>query len=191
VQHTDALVLDDANAQSRMAQLTSGSSVDLMNQLSYSSMAGGGAYSPYVGAIVDTAKILSSLHTAHFQYIPALALPAKDTLNLRLSVPPSFKDPKSGGGGGVARRWALPGRRPLHPVNPAESYCAQKPGLVLPAEGAPLGFCHTTRLRPHPAYCGQTQQEKITAAGKSAVEGRSVAGWVGAGAPAPPCWMAI
>jgi len=32
VQHTDALVLDDANAQSRMAQLTSGSSVDLMNQ---------------------------------------------------------------------------------------------------------------------------------------------------------------
>jgi len=29
---------------------------------------------------------------------------------------------------------------PLHPVNPAESYCAQKPGLVLPAEGAPLVF---------------------------------------------------
>jgi hypothetical protein len=139
VQHTDALVLDDANAQSRMAQLTSGSSVDLMNQLSYSSMAGGGAYSPYVGAIVDTAKILSSLHTAHFQYIPALALPAKDTLNLRLSVPPSFKDPKS------VVVVALPPvgvtrPPPLHPVNPAESYCAQKPGLVLPAEGAPLVF---------------------------------------------------
>ena len=139
VQHTDALVLDDANAQSRMAQLTSGSSVDLMNQLSYSSMAGGGAYSPYVGAIVDTAKILSSLHTAHFQYIPALALPAKDTLNLRLSVPPSFKDPKS------VVVVALPPvgatrPPPLHPVNLAESYCAQKPGLVLPAEGAPLVF---------------------------------------------------
>jgi hypothetical protein len=28
----------------------------------------------------------------------------------------------------------------LHPVNPAESYCAQKPGLALPAEGAPLLF---------------------------------------------------
>ena len=38
-------------------------------------MGGGGAYSPYVGAIVDTARILASLHTAHFQYIPALALP--------------------------------------------------------------------------------------------------------------------
>jgi hypothetical protein len=35
------------------------------------------------------------LHTAHFQYIPALALPAKDTLNLRLNEPPSFRDPKS------------------------------------------------------------------------------------------------
>jgi hypothetical protein len=139
VQHTDALVLDDANAQSRVAQLTSGSSADLMNQISYSNMAGGGVYSPYVGAIVDTAKILSSLHTAHFQYIPALALPARDTLNLRLSVPPSFKDPKS------VVVVALPPvgatrQPPLHPVNLAESYCAQKPGLVLPAEGAPLVF---------------------------------------------------
>ncbi len=139
VQHTDALVLDDANAQSRVAQLTSGSSVDLMNQISYSTMAGGGAYSPYIGAIVDTAKIFSSMHTAHFQYIPALALPTKDTLNLRLSVPPSFKDPKS------VVVVALPPVSatrppPLHPVNLAESYCAQKPGLVLPAEGAPLVF---------------------------------------------------
>jgi hypothetical protein len=139
VQHTEALVLDDANTQSRVAQLTSGSSVDLMNQISYSSMAGGGAYSAYIGAIVDTAKIFSSMHTAHFQYIPALALPAKDTLNLRLSVAPSFKDPKS------VVVVALPPvgairPPPLHPVNLAESYCAQKPGLVLPAEGAPLVF---------------------------------------------------
>jgi hypothetical protein len=95
VQHTDGLVLDDANAQSLVTQLANGSTGDLMNQISYSPMAGGGAYSPYVGAIVDTAKILSSLHTAHFQYIPALALPTKDTLNLRLNVPPSFRDPKS------------------------------------------------------------------------------------------------
>ena len=59
VQHTDGLVLDDSNAQSRVDQLAGGSTVDLMNQLSYSSMAKGGAYSPYVGAIVDTAKILA------------------------------------------------------------------------------------------------------------------------------------
>jgi hypothetical protein len=139
VQHSDGLVMDDTNAQSRVAQLTSGSSADLMNQLSSSSLARGGAYSPYVGAIVDTAKILGQLHTAHFQYIPALALPTKDALELRLNVPPSFRDPKSVVV--VALPPVGPARLPpLHPVNPAESFCAQKPGLVLPAEGAPLVF---------------------------------------------------
>ena len=139
VQHTEGLVLDDANAQSRVSQLTSGTTSDLMNQISSSPMGGAGAFSPYIGAIMDTAKILSSMHTAHFQYIPALALPAKDTLNLRLNLPPSFRDPKS------VVVVALPPVSaakppPLHPVNSAESYCAQKPGLVLPAEGAPLVF---------------------------------------------------
>jgi hypothetical protein len=139
VQHTDALVLDDTNAQSRVAQLTGGSAVDLMNQISYSNVGGAGAYSAYVGAIVDSARIFASLHTAHFQYIPALALPAKDTLNLRLNVPPSFRDPKS------VVVVALPPvgavkPPPLHPVNPEEVFCAHKTGFVLPAEGAPLVF---------------------------------------------------
>ena len=139
VQHSDGLVLDDTNAQSRVAQLTSGSSADLMNQLSSSSLARGGAYSPYIGAIVDTARILGQLHTAHFQYIPALALPTKDALDLRLNVPPSFRDPKSVVV--VALPPVGPARMPpLHPVNPAENFCAQKPGLVLAAEGAPLIF---------------------------------------------------
>jgi hypothetical protein len=139
MRNTEGLVLDDANAQSRVEQLASGNTADLMNALSASSMAGGGAYSPYVGAIVDTAKILSSLHTAHFQYIPALALPTTDTFNLRLNEPPSFTNPKS------VVVVALPPlgpakTQPLHPVNPVESACVQKPGLVLPAEGAPLVF---------------------------------------------------
>jgi hypothetical protein len=139
VQHTDSLVLDDTNAQSRVEQLVGGSTGDLMNQLSYSSVGRGGAYSAYVGAIVDTAKILASLHTAHFQYIPALALPIKDTLNLRLNVPPSFHDPKS------VVVVALPPVGPvkfppLHPINPTDSFCVQKPNLALTAEGAPLVF---------------------------------------------------
>jgi hypothetical protein len=138
-QNSEGLVLDDANAQSLINQLTSGSTADLMNQLSYSSMAGGGLYSPYVGAVVDTLRILSSLHTAHFQYIPALALPTADTLNLRLNVPPSFRNPMS------VVVVALPPigppkTEPLHPVNPADTFCAHKPPLVLPAEGAPLVF---------------------------------------------------
>ena len=138
-QNSTGLVLDDSNAQSLVAQLANGSTTDLMNQLSYSSMGGGGAYSPYIGAIVDTAKILSSLHTAHFQYIPALALPTADTLNLRLNMPPSFRNPKS------VVVVALPPLgpakpEPLHPVASADNFCAQKPGLVLPAEGAPMVF---------------------------------------------------
>lgn len=138
-QNPEGMVMDDANEQSRVNQLTSGSTLDLMNQLSFTSMAGGGAFSPYVGAVVDTARILSSLHTAHFQYIPALALPTKDTLNLRLNLPPSFRDPKS------VVVVALPPVEaatmpPLHPVNPSDDFCADKPGLVLPAEGAPLVF---------------------------------------------------
>ncbi len=136
-QHTEGLVMDDANTQSRVAQIANGSTADLMNQLSYSTMGGAGAYSPYVGAIVDTVRILSSVHTAHYQYIPALALPTKDTLNLKLSVPPSFRDPKSVVV--VALPPIGPARMPpLHPVNPSDEFCAQRPGLALPAEGAPL-----------------------------------------------------
>ena len=139
VQHTDGMVLDDANAQSLVSQLASGTTGDLMNQLSYSSMGGGGMYSPYIGAIVDTAKILASLHTAHFQYIPALALPIKDTMNLRLNLPPSFRDPKSVVV--VALPPIGPSKAPgLHPVNSNESLCAQKPGLILAAEGGPLVY---------------------------------------------------
>jgi hypothetical protein len=133
------MVLDDSNTESLVAQLTNGSTQDLMNQLSASRIGGGGAYSPYIGAVVDTARILSSLHTAHFQYIPALAMPTDDTLNLRLNVPPSFRNPKS------VVVIALPPLgppklEPLHPVVPTEQFCAQKPGLVLPAEGAPMVF---------------------------------------------------
>ncbi len=138
-QNSTGLVLDDSNAQSLVAQITAGSTADLMNQISYSSLGGAGAYSPYVGAIVDTARILSSLHTAHFQYIPALALPSADTLNLRLNTPPSFRDPKS------VVVVALPPigaarPEPLHPLVPTDNFCAQKPGLILPAEGAPMVF---------------------------------------------------
>src|SRR5580698_3014141 len=157
-QHPDGLVLDDSNAQSVVNQMANGSAADMMNQLSYAPLAGAGALSPYVGAVVDMAKILSSLHTAKYQYIPALALPQKsqeDTLNLRLNVPPSFRDPKS------VIVVALPPVGPSHPpqLHPAEpiqtagsnpasipianftpTYCATKPDLAFSAEGAPLVF---------------------------------------------------
>jgi hypothetical protein len=153
-QNSEGMVLDDANAQSLVGQLVNGDTLNLMNAISSTSMAGGGLYSPYVGAVVDTARILASLHTAHFQYIPALALPRDDSLNLRLNMPPSFRNPMS------VVVMALPPvgtprPEPLHPLNPEEIFCALKPGLVLPAAGAPLVFAteltHDLILHVEPA----------------------------------------
>ncbi|HTJ28921.1 MAG TPA: hypothetical protein VL346_00380 [Acidobacteriaceae bacterium] len=165
-QHTEGLVLDDSNAQSVVTQMANGSAADMMNQLSYSARFGAGAFSPYVGAVLDVARILSSLHTAKYQYIPALAVPQSeqpDTLNLKLNVPPSFRDPKS------VIVVALP---PVEPVKlpqmhaaadqagadkdkdknapPPDLYCAAKPDVVFAAEGAPLvyatGLAHELML---------------------------------------------
>src|SRR6202048_2077926 len=94
-QNTDQLVLDDAHTQTMVATLTSGAPTDLLAQISSTPTARSGYYSPYIGAVVDVARILATTHTAQYQYIPALALPKKDELNLRLITPPSFRNPKS------------------------------------------------------------------------------------------------
>ena len=138
-QNSDQLVLDDAHSRSMLAQLASGDTATLMNQISYSRLAGGGAYSAYVGAIVDFARIMGSLHSPQYQYIPALALPHKDSLSLRLNNPPSFRKPKS------VLVVALPIIHkavppPIHPGQPNDRFCAEDPALVLPAGGAPLVF---------------------------------------------------
>jgi hypothetical protein len=139
MQNTDSIVLDDAHSQSMVSQWTQGASVDLMNQISASQLGGAGAYSAYVGAVVDLARIMGSVHTAQYQYIPALAMPQKDSLNLRLNTPPSFRNPKS------VLVIPLPPVQPsqpppLRPVDKNQILCSTKPGLVLPAEGAPLVF---------------------------------------------------
>ncbi len=138
-QNTDQMVLDDQHSQSMVASLTTGAPTDLLTQLSATPTARGGYYSPYVGAVVDVVRILSTTHTAQYQYIPALALPRKDDLNLRLNNPPSFRNPKS------VLVIALPPVHaavppPLRGVDAAQVFCANKPDLVLPAEGAPLVF---------------------------------------------------
>jgi hypothetical protein len=138
-QNTDQMVLDDQHSQSMVATLTTGAPTDLLTQLSATPTARGGYYSPYVGAVVDVVRILSTAHTAQYQYIPALALPRKDDLNLRLNNPPSFRNPKS------VLVIALPPVHtavppPLRAVDATQVFCASKPDLVLPAEGAPLVF---------------------------------------------------
>ncbi len=138
-QNTDQLVLDDAHSQTMVATLTSGPSSDLLAQISSTPNARSGYYSPYVGAIVDVARILSTAHTAQYQYIPALALPKADELNLRLNNPPSFRNPKSVIVIGLppVRPAPVP---PLRAVDPTQVFCAGKPSLLLPAAGAPLAF---------------------------------------------------
>lgn len=138
-QNSDHLVLDDTHSQSMLAQIASGDTAMLMNQISYSRLAGGGAYSAYVGAIVDFARIMGSLHSPQYQYIPALAVPHEDTFRLKLNNPPSFRKPKS------VLVVALPTIQkavppPLRTSQLNERYCAEHATLVLPAEGAPLVF---------------------------------------------------
>src|SRR6202451_4318747 len=138
-QNSEQLILDDGHSQSMVTALTSGPSSDLMVQASATPMAGTGYYSAYVGAVIDMARILNSLHTAEYQYIPALALPKDDRLNLKLNNPPSFRNPKPGIWVGLPAVEAaqLP---PLRALDPKQVFCLEKSPLVLPTEGAPLVF---------------------------------------------------
>ncbi len=94
--------------------------------------------------MVDLARILGNIHTAEYQYIPALALPKERELKLRLNNPPSFRKPKS------VLVAALPAVEasqlpPLRAVAPGEISCLQKAPLVLGVEGAPLAFATDLR----------------------------------------------
>ena len=138
-QQTDQLVLDDGNAQSAVSTLASGANADLLGQISSSRLAGGGAYSPYIGAVVDVARIMGNLHTASYQYIPALALPEQDQLSLRLNNPPSFRKPMSVLVASLppVRNAPLPS---LHAQEADRVSCLQAPSLVLPVEASSLVF---------------------------------------------------
>ena len=138
-QNTDQLVLDDPHSQSMVAELTSGASADLIGQISSTRLMGSGYYSAYVGAIVDVVRLMTSFHTADYQYIPALALPKADQLNLQLNAPPSFIKPKSVLVIGLPAIES-PQLPPLRVVDTKGIYCLQSTSLVLPVEGAPLVF---------------------------------------------------
>ena len=74
---------------------------------------------------MDVVRLMTSFHNPEYQYIPALALPKADQLNLQLNSPPSFEKPKS------VMVVALP------PVEAAETAAAARSrfqGRVLSAE---------------------------------------------------------
>jgi hypothetical protein len=139
VQKQNELVMDDGHTLSVTDALTSGATSDLAMQLSYTARAGAGYFSPYVAAVMDIAHILETVHTAQYQYIPALSTFRNDEVDLKLNSPPSFRNPKS------VIVMALPAvdgghLPPLRPIDEKQEFCVAKDKLVLPVEGAPLAF---------------------------------------------------
>ena len=149
-QGQESLILNDGHSESIVAALTAGPAGDLATQLSYTPQANYGFYSPYIGSVMDIARILDTFHTAQYQYLPALATEHDDQMALMLNTPPSFHNPKS------VLMTALPAVEasqppPLHPVDSKQNYCAEKNSLVLAVDGAPLvfstGYTHGMTLR--------------------------------------------
>ncbi len=143
-----ALLLDDGHGQTMAQVLTTGPSSDLIGAVAGTPVAnvgGAAAYSAYVGTVLDVVRLLTGLHTAKYQYIPAIAFPDEDALNLRLNTAPSFNNPKS------VIVIALPAIQtavppPLQSQDARHVACLLQPNLVLPLNGAPLvfatGFAH-------------------------------------------------
>ena len=132
-------LLDDGHGQTVVSTLTNGPGSDFINAASATQLAGGGAYSAYVGAVVDLVRIMSGLHTAQYQYIPAIAFPDQHKLNLRLNTPPSFHNPKSVIVIGLPSIHAAT-PPPLRPADPKRITCLLAPEMTLAVEGAPLVF---------------------------------------------------
>jgi hypothetical protein len=138
-QSSAPVLLDDGHGAGIAEALSNGPASDFINQASYTAPAGGGLYSAYVGAIVDAVHLISTLHTAQYQYIPGLNFPEGQTLNLKLNAPPSFHKPDSVIVIGLPaiQKAILP---PLHPHDPNQVACLLQPKMVLSLEGAPLVF---------------------------------------------------
>ncbi|HEY0785232.1 MAG TPA: hypothetical protein VGD62_05125, partial [Acidobacteriaceae bacterium] len=139
MQNQDQMILDNGRSQTIASQLTNGPTGDLALQASSAPPSNFGYYNAYIAAGMDIARILDSLHTAQYQYIPALASEDDLTMKLRLNTPPSFHNPKS------VMVIALPPVEPpvpppLRPVDPKQALCMQREPLVLPVEGAPAFF---------------------------------------------------
>jgi len=132
-------LLNDGHGETIVSSLSSGENGNFIRAASYTPLGGGGSYSAYVGAVVDLIHIMGGLHTAQYLYIPAIAFPTGDSLNLRLNTPPSFHNPKSVIVIGLpAIQASVP--PPLRPADPKHVTCLLRPSVVLPVEGAPLVF---------------------------------------------------
>ena len=149
MQNQDALVLNDGHSNVITDALT-GPGVGLALQISATPQGGLGQYSPYIAAARDLIGIFSSLHTAKYQYIPALARMDGDSMRLVLNSAPSFHNPKS------VMVAALPVVAPvtvppLQPLQRDVALCGTAQPALLPMAGAPLvyatDYAHDLALR--------------------------------------------
>ena len=146
----NSLVMNDSQSDSITDTLTQGPVSTLAMQVSSTPSTGFGYYSPYIASVMDIARVMSSFHSPQYQYIPALAMRKEKAMHLMLNTPPSFGKQKSVI---VAAMPAVqsPQLPLLHAVSSSRMECAEKPGLVLQAEGAPLvfatGYAHGMALR--------------------------------------------
>jgi hypothetical protein len=146
----NSLVLNDSQSESITDTLTQGPVSTLAMQVSSTPSTGFGYYSPYIASVMDIARVMSSFHSPQYQYIPALAMRKVKAMHLMLNTPPSFGKQKSVI---VAAMPAVqaPQLPLLHAVSSDQMQCAEKPGLALQAEGAPLvfatGYAHDMALR--------------------------------------------
>lgn len=139
MQGRESLIMSDGHGESVTQQLTSGPASDLAMEAGNTPQLKSGYYGPFIGSLLDIARLFDSFHTAKYQYIAALASPSGRELALTLNAPPSFHDPKS------VMVVALPpvegSQFPqLRPVDTKDVYCAKKSPLVLALEGAPPMF---------------------------------------------------
>lgn len=132
-------LLNDGHGENVVSMLARSDTSALIGAAASTSLAGGGIYSAYVGAVVDLVRLTSNLHTAQYQYIPAIAFPQVEALNLRLNTAPSFHNPKSVIVIGLPSiQKAVP--PPLRASDAQYVTCMLQPGVTLPVEGAPLVF---------------------------------------------------
>lgn len=136
-QNRDGLVLQTGRGTS-LAEMLGGTPTQLAYSLAATKEGGAGFYSPYISLARDFARLFGVFRSADYQYAPALAVGAGESLRLQLNNPPSFENPKS----------VLVA--PLPPINagppPAlrtamkDSVCLMRPGLALALDDAPLIF---------------------------------------------------
>src|ERR1700727_3613376 len=89
-QGQESLILNDGHSTSIVEALTSGPGSDLAMEASYTPQLSYGYYSPYIASVLEIASIMESFRTAQYQYIPALASPQGNKVELTLNAPPSF-----------------------------------------------------------------------------------------------------